>query len=143
MLDGMVALAAAKASRRGEWVNELPDRISDVMIFIGVAHSGLCNPLSGYWAAILALFTAYVGTLGQAIAGRREFGGLMSKPWRMVALHLGAWSLLFDCWGPNLSRAWKLTILDWTLFVIIVGCMQTIVVRLSRTVRRLECDAGA
>src|SRR4051812_13101362 len=29
MLDGMVALAAGKASRRGEIVNELPDRISD------------------------------------------------------------------------------------------------------------------
>src|SRR5262245_61593284 len=34
MLDGMVALAAGKASRSGEIVNELPDRISDVIIFV-------------------------------------------------------------------------------------------------------------
>src|SRR5881409_3058062 len=41
MLDGMVALASGKASRNGEIVNELPDRVSDVVIFVGVAHGGL------------------------------------------------------------------------------------------------------
>jgi phosphatidylglycerophosphate synthase len=143
MLDGMVALASGKASPRGELVNELPDRISDVIIFIGVAHSGLCHPLSGYWAAIFALLTAYVGTLGQAIAGHREFGGLMAKPWRMVALHAGAWLLLADRWGLNWSHSWTLTILDWTLIIIVAGCAQTIVVRLMRTVSRLSRKAGA
>src|SRR5438105_15679510 len=49
MLDGMVALASGKASRKGEIVNDLPDRVSDVIIFVGVAHSGLCHPLGGYW----------------------------------------------------------------------------------------------
>src|SRR5437764_4474666 len=45
MLDGMVALASGKASLVGEIVNELPDRFSDVIIFVGVAHSGLCADL--------------------------------------------------------------------------------------------------
>ena len=89
MLDGMVAVAANKASRRGEILNDLPDRISDVIIFAGVAHSGLMNPIFGYWAAILAVLTAYVGLFGQALGVRREFGGVMSKPWRMVTLHIG------------------------------------------------------
>jgi phosphatidylglycerophosphate synthase len=62
MLDGMVALAASKASERGEILNDLPDRVSDVVIFAGVAHSGLMNPFLGYWAAIFAVLTAYVGT---------------------------------------------------------------------------------
>src|SRR3954447_23216106 len=83
MLDGMVAVAAGQASPRGEIVNDLPDRISDVIIFVGIAHSGLINPFIGYWTAILSLFTAYVGLFGQAIGRRREFGGIMSKPWRM------------------------------------------------------------
>ena len=61
MLDGMVALASGKASWRGEILNDLPDRISDVVIFAGVAHSGLNSVFSGYWAAIFALLTAYVG----------------------------------------------------------------------------------
>jgi phosphatidylglycerophosphate synthase len=137
MLDGMVALASGKASPRGELVNELPDRVSDVIIFVGAAHSGLCHGLSGYWAAIFALLTAYIGTLGQALTGTREFGGIMSKPWRMVVLHIGSWLLLADRWGPNWSADWKLTILDWTHLVIVLGCVQTIAVRLARIVSRL------
>src|SRR6266436_8345961 len=50
MLDGMVAVAAGKATARGEIVNDLPDRNSDVIIFAGVAQSGLMNPVIGYWA---------------------------------------------------------------------------------------------
>ena len=139
MLDGMVALAAGKASRRGEIVNELPDRVSDVLIFVGVAHSGLCAVTSGYWAAILALMTAYVGTLGQAVAGRREFGGVMSKPLRMVVLHAGAWiTLALIYWGEGRIRFGGLTVLDWTCLAIVIGCLQTIAVRLRRTICRLS-----
>src|SRR5437762_12793340 len=84
MLDGMVAVAAGKASARGEIVNDLPDRISDVIIFASIAQSGLMNFAIGYWTAILSLFTAYVGLFGQAIGGRREFGGIMSKDRKSV-----------------------------------------------------------
>jgi phosphatidylglycerophosphate synthase len=139
MLDGMVALASGKASRTGEIVNELPDRISDVVIFVGAAHSGLCHPLTGYWTAIAALFVAYVGTLGQAVGARREFGGVMSKPWRMVVLHLGAWLTLgLLWWGDERIVLGGLTVLDWTHLAIIAGCAQTITVRLTRIVRTLN-----
>jgi phosphatidylglycerophosphate synthase len=144
MLDGMVALASGKASRTGEIVNELPDRISDVLIFVGVAHSGLCHPLSGYWAAIFALLTAYVGTLGQAVGVQREFSGVMTKPWRMVTLHAGAWVTLgLLWWGDGRIRYGELTILDWTNLIIVAGCVQTIIIRLIRIVRALHaCDGG-
>ena len=133
MLDGMVALAAGKASTRGEILNDLPDRISDVLIFAGVAHSGLCAIESGYWAAILALMTAYVGTLGQAVGARREFGGVMSKPWRMVMLHLGAW-VTFGAlkWTGHNPVYLRLTGLDWTCLLVVAGCLQTIAIRLKR-----------
>ena len=133
MLDGMVAVAAGKASRRGEILNDLPDRVSDVIIFVGVAHSGLMNPIFGYWAAIAALLTAYVGLFGQALGVQREFGGIMSKPWRMVALHIGAWLefLSYRSFGG-------FTILDWTCFIVIAGCVQTIVVRLKRIAAALQ-----
>jgi phosphatidylglycerophosphate synthase len=143
MLDGMVALASGKASLLGEIVNELPDRISDVLIFVGVAHSGLCHPLGGYWAALFALLTAYVGTLGQAVGAQREFSGVMAKPWRMVALHAGAWVTLgLLWWGDGAIEYGGLTVLDWTYVAIIGGCVQTIVVRLMRIVRALRAKGG-
>jgi phosphatidylglycerophosphate synthase len=136
MLDGMVAVAANKASRRGEILNDLPDRISDIVIFVGVAHSGLMNPLIGYWAAILAVLTAYVGLFGQALGIQREFGGIMSKPWRMVALSIGSW-LAFA--GDRSFVGF--TILDWACLAIIAGCIETVVVRLKRITTTLQ-DKG-
>src|SRR5438067_4521770 len=61
MLDGMVAVAAGKASARGGVVDDLADRISGVIIFIGVAHSGLMDPLIGFLEAIVSFFHAYGG----------------------------------------------------------------------------------
>jgi phosphatidylglycerophosphate synthase len=133
MLDGMIAVAANMASKRGEILNDLPDRISDVIIFIGVAHSGWMNPLFGYWAAIFALLTAYVGLFGQALGGQREFSGLMSKPWRMVALSIGAWLTFLLQQQPE-----RFSILDLTCVIVVIGCIQTIVVRLKRITAALQ-----
>lgn len=142
MLDGMVALASGKASLVGEIVNDLPDRVSDVVIFVGVAHSGLCHLLTGYWTALCALFVAYVGTLGQAVGVQREFSGVMSKPWRMVVLHVGAWTTLaLLWWGDGRLHYAGLTVLDWTNLTIIAGCAETAVVRLTRIVNALHATS--
>src|ERR1700688_863887 len=139
MLDGMVAVAASKASPRGEILNDLPDRVSDIVIFAGVAHSGLMNPFIGYWAAIFAVLTAYVGLFGQAVGVQREFGGMMSKPWRMVALHLGAWlTYAYRSYGESIQSLGGFTILDWTCLIVIAGCLQTVVVRLKRILTALH-----
>jgi phosphatidylglycerophosphate synthase len=140
MLDGMVAVASGKASLRGEIVNDLPDRVSDVIIFAGVAHSGLMNPILGYWAAIFALLTAYVGLFGQALGVQREFSGVMSKPWRMVALHIGAWLTFFACRSchASIQSIGGFTIFDWICLVVIAGCSETMVVRLKRIMAALQ-----
>jgi phosphatidylglycerophosphate synthase len=164
MLDGMVALASGKASWRGEILNDLPDRISDILIFVGVAHSGLCHVVGGYWAALFSVLTAYVGMFGQAVGVQREFSGIMAKPWRMVTLHVGSWVALGLGWiqekqqwefnsgegvfwahfsvGPKSAFAnpnWLgLTVLDWTCVVVVIGCLQTIAVRLNRIFRALR-----
>ena len=144
MLDGMVALASGKASWRGEILNDLPDRVSDVLIFAGVAHSGWMNPFLGYWAAIFALLTAYVGMFGQAVGVQREFSGVMSKPWRMVTLHLGAW-LTLGCvwWHWGTLRFGSLTILDWACLIVVAGCVQTMAIRLKRIMVALRAKSAA
>ena len=139
MLDGMVAIAAGRASPRGEIVNDLPDRISDVLIFAGAAHSGWMHPLLGYWAALMSLGTAYVGILGQAVGASREFVGIMAKPWRMVALHLGAWATWALLRSPQDTVRWLgLSALDWSCLVVIAGCLQTCGQRLHRILRTLR-----
>ncbi|CAN5588323.1 hypothetical protein BH10PLA1_BH10PLA1_12640 [soil metagenome] len=139
MLDGMVAIAAGAASRRGEILNDLPDRFSDVIVFAAVAESGLCRPSLAYWTAIAAVLTAYVGTLSQAVGATRQYGGWMSKPWRMVVLLIGSWVswvLIVTHGGAKVGG--PMSPLDWACIVILAGCVQTIVVRLCRTMRTLE-----
>jgi phosphatidylglycerophosphate synthase len=139
MLDGMVALAGGKASRRGEIINDLPDRISDVIIFVGAAHSGWMHPHFGYGAAIMSLGTAYVGVLGQAVGVQREFSGWMSKPWRMVVLALGAWLRYgFFRFQKETVTLFDLTILDWACVLVVAGCLQTSTQRLLRIFRALK-----
>ncbi len=139
MLDGMVAVASGKASRRGEILNDLPDRFSDVIVFAAVAESGLCHPTLGYWTAIAAVLTAYVGILSQAVGAPRQFSGWMSKPWRMVALGVGSWAtfvVLHD--RSPATRPFGLSPLDVSLLVIVSGCVQTIVIRLRQTLGDLS-----
>src|SRR4029079_16776550 len=88
----------------------------------------------GYWTAIFAVLTAYVALLGQALGVQRQFGGIMSKPWRMVALSIGAWLTFFLAAQPSAA----FTLLDWTCLVIIAGCIETIVVRLKRITAALQ-----
>ena len=141
MFDGMVALAAGKASRKGEIINDLPDRFSDVIIFGGVAHSGWCHMALAYWVAIACVIVAYVGLFGQAVGVQREFSGLMAKPYRIVALSIGALitMLLVLADRPFWFGGWA--VLDWTHFLILAGCAQTIVLRLDRIFRALRDKA--
>jgi hypothetical protein len=101
------------------------------------------NPLIGYWAAIFAVLTAYVGLFGQALGVQREFGGMMSKPWRMVALGVGAWLEFVSCLpavaSAEAGRSFGgFTILDWTCLIVIAGCVETMVVRLKRITAALQ-----
>ena len=84
MLDGMVALAAGKASWRGEILNDLPDRVSDVLIFVGVAHSGWCRrrrwlcrrrswPCSPHMSECSARPSAQHANLGASCQSRGEW----------------------------------------------------------------------
>jgi phosphatidylglycerophosphate synthase len=137
MFDGMVALAAGKASKRGEIINDLPDRVSDVLIFAGVAHSGWCNAFYAYWVAIAAVIVAYVGLFGQAVGVQREFSGVMAKPWRIVVLSIGALATMFLVLAGKPFWFGGFSLLDWTHFVILAGCAQTVWVRLARIFRAL------
>jgi phosphatidylglycerophosphate synthase len=64
MLDGMVAIAAGKASPIGELFNEIPDRISDTVILVGAGYAATGNPILGWAAACLALFVTYIRAVG-------------------------------------------------------------------------------
>src|SRR2546425_1169206 len=139
MLDGMVAVAAQRASPLGELYNELPDRVSDAAIIIGAGYSGGGLPNLGYVATCVAILTAYVRAVGKAAGASNLFVGPMAKPHRMFVLTIIAllMAALPEGWRPSwgVGHAGLPTI---GLGLIIVGGMVTILRRLSLIVRHLQ-----
>ncbi len=121
MIDGMVAIEGGCRTKSGELYNELPDRISDAIIFIGAAYAvpSVSWTLELGWSvAVLSVITAYVRALGVTMGAAQQFLGPMAKPHRMAALTatclLGAIAPLY------LSR-----IIPIALGVIALGCVIT------------------
>jgi phosphatidylglycerophosphate synthase len=137
MLDGMVAIASQKASRMGELYNELPDRVSDATIIIGIGYAFNCLPVLGYIAACLAILTAYVRAVGKANGAANLFIGPMAKPQRMFVLTVAAlyMALLPQNWRP----VWGgFTVPSFALVIIIIGSLVTVIRRLRRIVSHLQ-----
>lgn len=83
MLDGMVAIESGQASPVGELFNEVPDRISDAAVFIGLGYAIHSSPTLGYLAAIAAILTAYIRVQARLAGAPADFGGPMAKQHRM------------------------------------------------------------
>jgi len=134
MLDGMVALASGRSSKVGELYNEVPDRISDAAVFIGAGFAWGGNIALGYIATILAVFTAYVRAAGKIAGAPNEFCGPMAKQHRMLVVTL---ICLYSAVTP---RSWQVITLGDSqiglvtlgLVVIVIGCVITVIHRLSR-----------
>lgn len=143
LLDGMVAIAQGRASRVGELYNEIPDRVSDTAIFIGAGYAGGGNPVLGYLAACLAIFTAYVRAVGKGAGVDRLFIGPMAKPHRMFVMTLAA---LFMALAPRSWLAgvrWSACSQTWgtatvALAVIVGGTIWTSARRIRTIYRRLQ-----
>lgn len=136
LFDGMVAVEQKQRTKSGEIFNELPDRFADAFILAGAGY--VSNEPSwlvelGWTAAVLALITAYVRSLGAAVGAGQHFLGPMAKQHRM-ALMTGL------CVVHSLTAAWspQWIVVGVGLGLIVIGCLITIARRAVRIVSVLE-----
>lgn len=113
LMDGMVAVEGGMKGRGGDFLNEAPDRYSDIVLLVG-AGLAVSEPWLGWMAACGAVLTAYVRAFGASLDGRHDFSGMMTKPRRMFFLCVGAL-------GAIISPA----CLVWALWGIGVGSFAT------------------
>src|SRR6266404_3167209 len=140
MLDGMVAVVSGRASKVGELYNEVPDRVSDAAVFIGAGFAWGGNVALGYVATILAIFTAYVRAAGKIAGAPNEFCGPMAKQHRMLVV------TLICVYAAITPRSWQIItfndsqigLMTLGLVVIVVGCVITVVRRISRIAHELK-----
>jgi phosphatidylglycerophosphate synthase len=138
MLDGMLAVEGGLRTPSGEIYNELPDRLSDPLIIVGAGYAipaFAWGPELGWAAAVVALLTAYVRTLGAAAGTSQHFAGPMAKPRRM---HVLIAACLLSAIGTLVGWREEGWVLVAGLILIIVGGVETMIVRVRRIVAELE-----
>jgi phosphatidylglycerophosphate synthase len=95
LLDGMVAVEHGRGGPHGAIWNELPDRVSDVLLLAGAGYGAALAgapwaSAAGWAAAAAAVLTAYVRELGRALGAPADFSGPGAKPQRMALLTAAA-----------------------------------------------------
>ncbi|MDN5105517.1 CDP-alcohol phosphatidyltransferase family protein, partial [Aliarcobacter butzleri] len=136
LFDGMVALEGGKSTKSGELFNDIPDRVSDSLLFIALGYSITNISFGielGYLAALFAALTAYVRVLGASMQAGSCFKGPMAKQHRMAILTTALILTPFE-----LSLFATDYILIITLFVIAIGSFLTIANRTKTIYKTLE-----
>lgn len=131
LLDGMLAVEGGRASKTGEMYNELPDRVSDLMIIVGAGVGFRAQALVGmdalnlaWCAALLAVGTAYVRVFGASLGAGHIFNGPMAKPQRMALISAACIvQIVLQIMGSELP------FFAWVLALMIVGTSLTIIRR--------------
>jgi len=133
LIDGQVARQTGTTHPLGEVLNELGDRISDVLFIGGLAFVAAVGPALALSAVIAALLASYAGIVARAVGAPRQYRGVMSKPGRMIVLAVAA-PLAFV-----LAADWPLRAAAW---IILVGALLTLLQRFLVTRVMLEHGGG-
>jgi phosphatidylglycerophosphate synthase len=120
----MVAIGRGIASPAGELFNEVPDRVSDTAVFLGLGVAAGDVAL-GLAAALAAMATAYVRAVGKAAGAPSDFRGPMAKQHRM-ALVTG-----LAVWCAIMPAAWSAGLPAVALWIILALSLVTTWRRLS------------
>ena len=143
LFDGMVAVESGKASPQGEIFNEVPDRVSDPLIFIGMGFAAGGSASLGFLCAILSVFVAYLRVFGNSLGARDLFLGPMAKPQRMATLTIAC---LYSAVAPSdwfgaLGSGASTGVASLALALIILGTIVTAVRRLGRIAAQVRGSA--
>lgn len=136
LLDGVMAIEGGQGSSTGEFFNELPERVSDVIVFVaaGVAAGHDAPSLAlGLGAALVAVLAAYVRVFGVSLGQRADFSGPFAKPQRMAAMAAASVLAAGEPWLWSADRA-----LDAGLWLCLAGTALTVARRVGRLYRRLS-----
>lgn len=136
LMDGLLAVEGKLSSYNGDLYNEIPDRLSDVILLIGAGYAAQCQMGAqlGWLAATGALMTSYIRMHGASLTqGDHDFSGPMAKPQRMAILTAAC--LLSPL---TVSFLPQVNLILVAVIVIAAGSYITFVSRIFRLNRKLK-----
>ena len=131
LFDGLVAVEGGMGSPDGAFWNEVPDRLSDLLILAGFGMAA--GSLSmGLLAGALAIFTAYLREFGRAAGLGSDFSGPGAKSHRMAVVTTGALAQVLTL---ILGLGWPVVL--WALWLVTLLTAITVIRRSQRILRGL------
>lgn len=147
VVDGDVARKTQRMSARGDLVDHVLDRYSDVLLLLGLAVSTYANPYLALVALVSLLLASYMGTQAQAVGAGRIYAGLLSRADRLLLLAFAAF-VEFDLslpwpWAP--TAPWSrlhvggvaFTVIDVLLVYFVIAGQITAIARARQAYRSL------
>jgi len=128
----MVAIEHGKQSQLGVLYNELPDRVSDSVLFVALGYASDL-PWLGWLGALLAALTAYIRVFGAALGFAQDFRGPMAKQHRMAALTAGCLISIVEHFAVGTNHS-----LPITCGLIAAGSLLTCWTRTRALARKLQ-----
>jgi len=139
-MDGVIAIARGNLSLKGEIVNALPDRYSDILLVGGIALSPLCGPMLGLLGLASMFLVSYAGMLGKAVEVEWQHHGPLGKVERLILVMVFSLvqylHLAMDV-GPTRIFGLTLTPLEWCMILFIVLGQIAVARRVRGTVRQI------
>lgn len=89
-IDGVIAIERGNLRLKGEIVNALPDRYSDIFIITGIALSSFCSPVWGLIGFGSMFLVSYTGMLGKALGVEWQHHGPLGKVERLIIIMITA-----------------------------------------------------
>lgn len=114
-VDGALARRMGYADRRGDFLDHVIDRYSDVLLLSGIIFAGYVMWEIGLLAVVGVLMTSYIGTQAQAVSLRRCYGGMLGRADRLVFLIIAT---LANALYPH--RIEGLQVLGWMVLIVMV-----------------------
>jgi phosphatidylglycerophosphate synthase len=140
-IDGVIAIHRGHLSLKGEVVNALPDRYSDIFLVGGITLSPLCRDWLGIAALATIFLVSYTGMLGKALTVDWQHQGPMGKVERLSLIMVFA-LIQFFVLPEKQTVTWIgiiATPMEWAMGIIITLGQYTVFRRLTGQLKQMRC----
>ena len=86
ILDGEISKKYKRETKLGDFLDHMFDRISDMIILLGITLSSYVPDVYGYGLMIMTLLVSYLGTQSHALLGKRNYSGMMGRADRLILI---------------------------------------------------------
>jgi archaetidylinositol phosphate synthase len=86
MIDGIVARATKRSSKKGAFLDSSFDKIAEAIIFIGIAGGGLADPILCMIAMSVSLLVSYVRARAESLGIELKGVGIGERAERILVL---------------------------------------------------------